>query len=342
MNTTTLIASLLLSAGFAFGQGTTTPAHEPAKPTETKPENKPEPKQEPQAEVLAPFGKPLDFFETTALTKVATGQFFTEGPLWWNGKLLFCDLAKETISTIVPGEASPTKFRDAADQPAGSALDTQGRLLIAHFKGGKVTRTEADGTVTTILDTVGDQKLGRCNDLAVRSDGTIYTTDFNGGKDGRNIIKVAPDGKAALLPSTFKAANGLALSPDQSVLYVADYGDKLVKAFDVVADGTLSNERVFVNFKDYYTSPKIRGNPDGLKVDEIGNLYTTGPSGIWVVSPKGELLARLDVANAANVAFGGDDRKTLFITAGTTIYSVKTKHAGAAPKQPTPTTPSKK
>lgn len=329
-----MIAVLVCSCGVAFGQG------EPAKPSDTAPKplvqtpTPPTPPAAPKApEVVEPFGKVLDYFETTELTTVASGHMFTEGPLWWNGKLLFCDLAASSISTITPGkDASATTFRDDADQPAGSALDLEGRLLVAHFKGGKVTRTAADGTVSIILETVADQKVGKCNDLVVRADGSIYTTDFSGGKDGRNIIRIAPDGKASILPSTFKASNGVAFSPDESVLYVADYGDKLVKAFDVVADGTLSNERVFVDFK----AEKGRGTPDGLKVDTAGNLYTTGPGGIWVVSSKGEKLARLDANNVSNMTFGGEDRKTLFITAGSKVYSVKAKHAGVAPKTAKP------
>lgn len=321
MKTTTLIAFLTLTSGIAFGQAEK--AQQPAPPTAPKAPEAPKP-----AEPLATIGKPLDYFETTELTTVSSGHIFTEGPLWWNGKLLFCDLGGSKISTIAPGETASTVFRDNAEQPAGAALDLEGRLLVAHFKGGKVTRTAADGTVSTLIDTADDKKLGQCNDLAVRSDGSIYTTDFRGGPDNRNIIRIAPDGKASILPSTFKGANGLAFSPDESVLYVADFFGKLLKAFDVAADGSLSNERVFVDFKDEYTSPTVRGFPDGIKVDTAGNVYTTGPGGIWVLSPKGEKLARLNMTNANNIGFGGDDNKTLFICATTKVFSVKTKIAG--------------
>lgn len=357
MKTTTIVASLLLSAGLAFGQEAPKPARtEPAK-AEPAPAAHPAPAA-PKAEELAPFGKPLDYFETTELTTISTGHGWSEGPLWWNGKLYFCDLALSRISTITPGDAKAMLLRDDADKPAGAAVDPQGRLIIAHFSGGmteegagekmklsggKVTRTDADGTISTILDNIDGKPLGPCNDLAIRADGTIYTTDFGGAKVNRNIIKIAPDGKASVLPSTFDQANGLALSPDESILYVAEYKGGAIKAFDVQADGSLSNERVLVDFKD----EKGKGRCDGLKVDEKGNVYTTGPGGIWVVSPKGEKLARLDVKNAANVAFGDADRKTLFICAGSKVLSVKTKFAGAASKAPAPsasaaTTPAKK
>lgn len=334
MKNTTFVVSLILSCGLAVAQ-------------ESKPAtDAPKPAAAPAAPAAAPapaapaatIGKPLDYFETTELTTLVTGQIFTEGPLWWNGKLLFCDLGGGKLSTIVPGEPAPTLFRDNADQPAGATLDLEGRLLVAHFRGGKVTRTAADGTVTTLVDTAGDQKLGQCNDVVVRADGSIYTTDFNGGADNRNIIRVAPDGKATVLPSSFKKANGLAFSPDQSVLYVADFAGRLLKAFDVTADGSLSNERVFIDFKDEYATPGVRGNPDGIKVDTAGNVYTTGPGGIWVLSPKGEKLARLNMNNANNIAFGGDDNKTLFICAATKVFSVKTKIAGITPKVVKPST----
>jgi gluconolactonase len=274
---------------------------------------------------------------------------WSEGPLWWNNKLYFCDLVAGTISTIAPGETKPTVIRENADRPAGAALDREGRLLIAHFSGGqklsekstggKVTRTEADGKVTTVLDNIDGKALGPCNDLAVRTDGTIYTTDFGGAKEGRNIIRISPDGKATVLPSTFEQANGLALSPDEATLYVAEYRGAAVKAFDVAADGSLSNERVLVDLKSEKGSGKNEGRCDGLKTDEKGNIYTTGPGGIWVVSPKGEKLARLDVHSAANLAFGGADRKTLYICAGSKILSVRTKFAGAAPHAIVPSTP---
>ncbi len=330
MKNTTFVVSLFLSCGLAIAQ-------------ESKPAEAPKPAAAPAAPVAAPapaaplatIGKPLDYFETTELTTVATGQVFTEGPLWWNGKLLFCDLGGK-ISTIAPGESAPTVIRENADQPAGAALDLEGRLLITHMKGGSISRTAADGTVTTLIDTADGKKLGRCNDLVVRADGSIYATDFAGGADNRNLIRVAPDGKATILPSSFKSANGLAFSPDQSILYVADFGGKLLKAFDVAADGSVSNERVFIDFKDEYANASVRGNPDGVKVDSAGNVYCTGPGGIWVLSPKGEKLARLNMNNTNNIAFGGDDNKTLFICATTKVFSVKTKIAGAARKAAKP------
>jgi gluconolactonase len=336
MKNTTFVVSLFLSCGLAIAQ-------------ESKPAEAPKPAAAPAAATpapatpAAPVGKPLDYFETTELTTVSTGHMWSEGPLWWNGKLLFCDLADNKISTIAPGDAKAAVLKDNADKPAGAAVDGQGNLIIAHFSGGKangekttggkVTKLAADGTMTTILDSIDDKPVGPCNDFAVRADGTIYVTDFGGGKDNRNIIKIAPDGKATVVPSNFQQANGLALSPDETVLYVAEYRGQALKAFDVTADGSLSNERVFVDFKS-----DGNGRCDGLKVDEQGNVYTTGPGGIWVISPKGEKLARLDVKSAANLAFGGEDRKTLFICAGSKVLSVKTKIAGAARKAAKPAT----
>jgi gluconolactonase len=349
----TPVAFVLISTGLAFGQATEAPKPA-AQPEAPKAPAAPKPPSAPQAPA-APFGKPLDFFEGTEFTTVsADGHFFTEGPLWWNGKLYFCDLAGDSIGTVVPG-AKAEVIRNEATRPAGAAVDMQGRLLIAHFGGGmesgvtpkgektfggRVTRTELDGTITTILDSIDGKPMGPCNDLVVRADGSIYVTDFGGGKDGRSLIRIAPDGKTSILPSTFQSANGIAFSPDESVLYVAEYKTNAIKAFDVTTDGSLSNERVLVDLKD----EPGRGKCDGLKVDVQGNIYTTGPGGVWVISPRGEKLARLDTPGSlSNVAFGGADRKTLFITAGSKIYSVKTKIAGAASKAPAtaPTPPAK-
>lgn len=263
-------------------------------------------------------------FESAELTEVTTGFKFAEGPLWWGDKLVVCDLGGSVVYTFTPGkDEKPVVFRDASESAAGSTLDREGRLLLAHF-AGKITRTEKDGTVKVIADKCDDQPLGKCNDVVVRTDGTIYFTDFAGGKTGRSVLRIAPDGKVIACKGDFKAANGLTFSPDEKILYVADYGAKLVKAFDVAASGELSNEREFVNFKGEAGG----GTPDGMKVDTAGNLFTTGPGGVWVIKPDGTKLAKLPVRGMSNVAFGGADGKTLYITAGAKAYSVKVKVAG--------------
>ncbi len=303
------------------------PAAQPGEKAEGTPRVTTEPK--------ALIGKPNDYFESLEPETIAEGMRFTEGPLWWEGRLLYCDLGGDAIYSIKPGPgAKPEEFRRPADRPAGLALDTSGRLLATHFgpRGGtgKVTRRAKDGTVETLIDKAGESPVKQCNDLAVRSDGTFYFTDFGGGKDGRSLFRVGTDAKAELVKAEFKAANGVCLSPDEKTLYVADMGDNKIKAFDVGADGALANERVFADFK----GDGGGGSPDGMKTDVNGNLYTTGPGGIWVVSPKGDKLARLDQRGCSNLCFGGEDRRTMFITCGTKVLSVRTRHAGAPTPKP--------
>lgn len=312
------------------------PAGDAAAPRATTPESKPA-KDAAPADPAAMESAAAEYFEVATLKDVASGLKFTEGPLWMtDGRLLFCDLQAGTMYTIKP----PTKldeikeplkadeFRKPSERAAGTTYDREGRLVVAHFTG-KITRTDAAGKVTTIAEECDGKKFGKCNDVVVRADGVTYFTDFGGGKDGsKGVFMLGTDGKTALLSTTPKMANGLCLSPDEKTLYVADFGDQKVYAYDVASNGSTSNERLFVDL----SNEKGGGTPDGMKVDEKGNLYTTGPGGIWVVSAKGEKLAVLKVPGGANnFCFGGDDAKTVFIASGGKIKAVRAKNAGILP-----------
>ncbi len=268
-------------------------------------------------------------FETAQAREIASGFRFTEGPTWWNGRFLFCDMAASTMYTIDP-EASGAKaeeFRKPSDRAVGATLDREGRLVACHF-AGKVTRTQGDGKVATIAETVDGKKLARPNDLSVRSDGSIYFSDFGAGPDSsRGLFRIAPDGKVTLLDKDYKAANGVVFSPDEKTLYVADYGDRTVQAYAVGKDGAVSGRRTFVDF----SADKGDGNPDGMRVDTAGNLYTTGPGGIWVYTPAGKALAFLGLPGVTNMAFGGPDGRTMLITAGSKVLTIRTKVAGVVP-----------
>ncbi len=268
-------------------------------------------------------------FESAQGTEVASGFRFTEGPTWWSGRFLFCDMAASTMYTIDPGTpgAKAEEFRKPSDKAVGATLDRDGRLVVCHF-AGKVTRTEADGKVATIAEKVDGKKLARPNDLAVRSDGSIYFSDFGAGPDSsRGLFRIAPDGKVTLLDKDYQAPNGVVFSPDEKTLYVADYAGKTVISYAVAADGTLSGRRTFIDF----TPDKAGGNPDGMRVDTAGNLYTTGPGGIWVYQADGQAMAFLPLIGATNMAFGGSDGRTLFITAGSKVMTIRTKIAGVVP-----------
>lgn len=329
-----MICLLLAAAGCVLQPASPTPASSPAggAPPST-------PKLAPSD---PPAGAPKtdrsdEFFHAGEFETVAEGLKFTEGPLWRaDGTLVFVDLSgdavyqvdlKDGLRTRKPGEGVKA-LREKAGGPAGSAVDAQGRLLHAQFNG-TVVRVDATGAVEVIADQLGGKKLNQPNDLVVRSDGSIFFTDFGkGGTEDRiktsGIYRIDPAGALHQLTTEVVSPNGLAFSPDERVLYVALYTASQIRAYDVAQDGSLSNARVFAEVRD----PAIRGRstPDGVKVDASGNVWTTGAGGIWVFSPKGERIARLEVpGGASNLCFGGADGKTLFITSRTKVLSTTLK-----------------
>ncbi|MBM4044558.1 MAG: SMP-30/gluconolactonase/LRE family protein, partial [Planctomycetes bacterium] len=174
-------------------------------------------------------------------------------------------------------------------------------------------------------------RLNSPNDIVVKADGSIYFTDPPYGVKPeqreltfQGVYRIASEGKLTLLVDDFDKPNGLAFSPDEKALYIADTARKHVRAFDVRPDGALANGRVFAELK----SDKP-GAPDGMKVDEVGRLFVTGPGGTWVFDAGGRHLGTIVTPEVpANCAFGGPDRRTLFITARTSVYRVRVKTPG--------------
>jgi gluconolactonase len=257
------------------------------------------------------------------------GYEFTEGPQWIreDGVLLFSDVPGDTIYELGDGDAI-AEFRSPSDRSNGLAVDPEGRLLAAESRTRRVTRTESDGQVTPIAVRFHGARLNEPNDIVVRSDGTIYFTDplFANAAlaelDFRGIFRIAPDGSltAERRGATTEAPNGLALSPDESHLYVSNYADGLVWVMDVAADGTLSEARTFVNTGD---------GPDGMAVDDAGNLFVATGSGIEVFAHDGTRWGVIPVPRIpANCAFGGEDGRTLFITAREGLYRVTLANPG--------------
>jgi gluconolactonase len=279
------------------------------------------------------------------IEKVAGGFGFAEGPVWRDGALLFSDIPGNAIhrlqngqtsvfrSPIYPGTDYKPGFHIGSN---GLALDRQGRILVAEHGNRRVTRVEADGSVTLLADRYDSRRLNSPNDLAVRSDGSIYFTDPPYGLPGQDkdpgkelgfsgVYRLA-DRKLQLLTSELTRPNGLGFSPDEKFLYVAnsDPARRLWMRYDVRADGTLGPGTVFF---DLASAPE-RGIPDGLKVDASGNVFGTGPAGVWVISPAGKALGRIVPPEVPANAAWGDDGRTLYMTARTSVYRIRLTTAG--------------
>ena len=260
-----------------------------------------------------------------------------EGPLWWKegGYLLFSDIGNNRRMKWTPGEGV-TLFHQPTNEANGLTRDLQGRLLACEHASRRVTRLEPDGSTTVIANSFKGRSLNRPNDIVVKSDGSIYFTDpwthrrpqeqwdldFNG------VYRLSPDlGTLTLLVDDFVLPNGLAFSPDESVLYINDSRLGHIRAFDLNEWGTLARatDRVFINL-----TGERPGVPDGMKVDVEGNVYCGGSGGLWIMDPSGKHLGTIVHGESAttNLALGGDDWKTLFFTSRTTLGSVQTKIPG--------------
>jgi len=267
--------------------------------------------------------------------KILGGFQFTEGPVWVpDGYLLFSDIPADTIYRWTPGSASAEVFRRPSGHSNGLTLDREGRLLACEHDR-RLSRTEKDGRVVAIAERFEGRRLNSPNDVAVRSDGCVYFTDPPYGlprqEEGRElgfngVYRLTPDGTLTLLDDSFDRPNGLAFSPDERVLYVDDSRLGHIRAFDVQPDGSLLNGRVFAELRD----PGREGVPDGMKVDVRGNVFCTGPGGVWVLEAAGELLGTIEVPEVpANLAWGDHDLKTLYFTARTGIYRMRVQTGGA-------------
>ncbi len=285
------------------------------------------------------------------IEKLADGFAFTEGPVWVRdgSYLLFSDLRSNRIHRWDEADGLST-FDDAVFEgdPEGRGsvgsnglnLDSEGRLLLLEHGNRQISRIEADGSLTVLVDNYQGRRLNSPNDSAIRSDGWIYFTDPPYGLAGleedpareldfNGIYRLSPDGETELLESGQSRPNGIAFSPDERTLYVAnsDAANKVWMAYDVLDDGTLANGRVFfdVNGED------AEGAADGLKVDEAGNIFATGPGGVWIFDSTGKHLGTIQPDEVpANVAWG-DDGSTLYMTARTGLYRIRLTTRGTIP-----------
>ena len=267
--------------------------------------------------------------------KLAGDFQFTEGPVWHpDGYLLFSDIPANKILKYTPDGNVETYLRPSHNSN-GLTFDGQGRLVACEHGGRQVSRQTPGAHMATLASKWDGKRLNSPNDLVVHSSGRIFFTDppygiepeqAEIGFNGVYRIDVDDSNSVTMLESDFGRPNGLAFSPDESILYVDDTERRNVRAFDVQDDFSLANDRVFIDM-----DTDEAGSPDGMKVDTEGNLYVTGAGGVWVITSDGTHLGTIAFPELpANLAFGGDDYRTLYVTARTGLYSVRVNVAGRA------------
>jgi gluconolactonase len=273
------------------------------------------------------------------MERLPVDNSFAEGPVWnaREGYLLWTDAFEDRIMKWAPGLGVSTFM-----QPTGQALaltyDRQHRLVATGWSSRTMWRLEPDGRKTILASHYQGQKINTPNDVVVKSDGSLYWTDSAGALsiaifspddvqqylDPEFVFRLPADGNdLAPVASEIFAPNGIAFSPDESILYVNSLPLRHIYAFDVQADGTLANQRVF-----YEATGEERGGPDGMKVDQEGNIYCTGPGGIHVIDANGEKLGRIRLTLPTNMCFGEDDWQTFFVTTRSDVYRFRVNVPG--------------
>lgn len=289
-----------------------------------------------ELQALSPsFWKLID--SKSELTKVASGFGFTEGPVWDESGYLW--VSDETLNKIfkVDVRSGDKKAVIGLGDPDGSTYDKEHRILDCASVLRAIIRLSPDGTSYTIVaDHFDGKRLNSPNDVVLGPDGAIYFTDPTsdlpkGQKQElpfKGVFRIAKDGQLRPLIKDLKEPNGLAFSPDGKLLYVDDSTELNIWVYDFLPDGNVANGRVF----GVETANPKEGVPDGMKVDQAGNLYVVGPRGIWVWSPSGEHLGTIVMPEQpANLTWGDAGYSTLYITAETSVYKIQTKVHGFVP-----------
>ena len=265
------------------------------------------------------------------LELVDDGFQFTEGPVWKDGALYFSDIQGDKIYKWTADSGSVV-YRDPSGRSNGLALDLEGNIIIAGHSARHIARLENPDSITILADKYDGKKFNSPNDLAIKSDGSIWFTDPDFGLndihgtpelDFCGVYRINPSGKVQVMDSTFTLPNGICFSPDESLLYVDESSPSIRKIYvwDVVNDSTITNKRVFAsvdypnNFSCYL---------DGMKVDEDGRLYSCSVIGVLVFDTSGTQIDKIDVPySVTNCNWGDEDGKTLYITAGGAVYKIR-------------------
>jgi gluconolactonase len=269
------------------------------------------------------------------LSVVATGFGFTEGPVWDQSGFLY--VSDETINKIYRVHLDgKTEEVIALGDPDGNTFDRQHRLIDCASVLRAIIEVTPDGKYKILADRYGGKKLNSPNDVIVGPDGAFYFTDptldlVAGEKQEipfQGVYRLDAKGNIRLLTKDLTQPNGLAFSPDGKHFYVDDSEQRNIREYDFTPDGTLTNGRIFGE----EPGGKGDGVPDGMKVDQTGNIFVTGPKGIWVWDAKGNHLGTIVMPEQpANLAWGDKDYRTLYITAATSVYRLEMKTAGFVP-----------
>ena len=282
--------------------------------------------------------------EDAELERLGTGFTFTEGPLWNpDGFLLFSDMPGD-VRRRWDAESGVTEVANPSNKGNGMTFDLDGRLVVCEHVTSSVVRMDPDGTGANrevIASHYGDKELNAPNDVVVKSDGAIYFTDPTYGRmpgfglereqdlDFQGVYRIAPGGgDPQVVARDFAQPNGLCFSVDESQLYINDTDRAHIRVFDVAADGSLENGRVFAEGIGT-ASLEVGDLVDGMKLDERGNVWVTGPGGVCVFDPDGNHIGTVEVPeNVGNINWGGPDWSQLFIPASSSMYRIQCKVSG--------------
>jgi gluconolactonase len=269
-------------------------------------------------------------FSDVRIERIAAGHKFTEGPVWSHeGFLLFSDVPQDLILQWTPGKGV-SRFRESSNGANGNTFDAQGRLYSCESRTRRVVRMDRKGQLEVLAERFEGKRLNAPNDIVVRRDGHVYFTDpaFGAQQDTREldffgVYHITPRGEIEAIARWKTRPNGVALSPDGRILYVTNSDERNVYAFDLDRQGRAANPRVVVS--------GIDGVPDGMAVDEKGNLYVTARA-LFVYTPQGKLLATIEMPETpSNCAFGDPDFGALYVTARSSVYRIRLDVKGAVP-----------
>lgn len=330
----TITAAILFAAALGFQP--VAPA-QPAKPEAPKLEPA---KGEPSKSADWPF-------TADKVERVADGLKFTEGPTWVKGQggkpgfFVFCAKSENVVYRWDGGAEKPVAIRKDSKGAVGSTADASGNIYQVDSTLRRISKWSVkDGQATEAADyasKLDDKKLGGMNDCAVHSNGSVYATSAKwflprGEKvDFEGVIRVAPDGKVTKVAEGLKSPNGICFSPDGKTVYVTEYGEAKIAAYPLKDDGAFGEKKVVADLKAMSPEHNIdpnSGGADGIRCDSKGDIFSSGPGGVWVLTSEGKFIAHLPTG-ISNLAFGGEDGKTLLITTFDGVSKIGTKNAGA-------------